>query len=349
MPENALRLTYQPWGETLAEQADAARRAEAAGAEVLWTPEMHRSATISVAAMTADTSTARLGTSIALAFTRSPMVTALEALDLDEMSGGRFVLGLGTGVQRLNELWHNARWGKPVAHVRETVRNIRAFWETCTTGEPIDLEGEHEPMRIVGYERPFPVVRTDIPIYLAAMGPLMTRTAGEIGDGWISHELCSPAYLSERILPDLETGISRSTRHGRADFDVVVSACCSVAEERDVARRRVAGLVGFYASVRTYADFFDFHGLAEDQAAVVSAFRSGRGADHLGDVASDRMVETLTLVGTREEVRQRLAAYEGLADSVKLSPPTHGLPASETRAAQDEIIRLIDETTRERQ
>ncbi len=188
-----MRITFAPWGETLAELADAARRAEDAGAEVVWVPELHRSATVAAAALAAATRRARIGTGIALAFTRSPMTTALEALDLDELSGGRFVLGLGTGVQRLNEDWHNVPFGKPVAHMRETVRNVREFWASCTTGEPIDLPGEEEPMRIRGYQRPFGVQRTRIPVYLAAMGPAMTRLAGTIGDGWISHELCSRA------------------------------------------------------------------------------------------------------------------------------------------------------------
>src|SRR6478736_6951230 len=128
-----MRITFAPWGETLAELADAARRAELAGAEVVWVPELHRSASVSAAAIAQATTTAQVGTAIQLAFTRSPMVTALEALDLDELAGGRFVLGLGTGVQRLNEDWYNAQWGKPVAHLRETIKVIRTFIEECTT------------------------------------------------------------------------------------------------------------------------------------------------------------------------------------------------------------------------
>jgi alkanesulfonate monooxygenase SsuD/methylene tetrahydromethanopterin reductase-like flavin-dependent oxidoreductase (luciferase family) len=273
------------------------------------------------------------------------MVTALEALDIDELSGGRFVLGLGTGVQRLNEDWHNARFGKPVGHMRETVRNVREFIARCTTGETIALEGEYEPMHIRGYERPFPVSRPEIPVYLAAMGPAMTRLSGEIGDGWISHELCSPRYLTERVLPELEAGIGRTEGKTRADVDVVVSACCSIDPDPAAARRRVAGLVGFYASVRTYADFFDFHGLAEQQQAVIDAFRSGRGADYLADSVSDEMVEALTLVGDRDHVASQIAAYEGRADSIKLSPPTHGIGAEDTRAAQEQILALIAELT----
>lgn len=338
-----LRLTYQPWGETLAELADAGRRAEQRGAEVLWVSELHRSAPISAAALARTTSTARIGTSIVLAFTRSPMITALEALDLDELTDGRFVLGLGSGVQRLNEQWHNARFGKPVGHMTETVRNIRQFWATATTGDTIDLDGEYEPMHVRGYERPFAVQRTDIPIYLAAMGPFMTRLAGRISDGWVSHELCSPRYLSDRILPELELGLSQAEDKQRSDFDVVVSACCSIDPDPQAAKRRVAGLVGFYASVRTYADFFAFHGLAEQQQQVVDAFRAGSGADHLAASVSDEMIDTLTMTGTRDDVAARIAAYEGRADSVKLSPPTHGLPAAETRRAQDALLDVMAE------
>lgn len=340
-----MRITYAPWGETLAELMDVARRAEAAGAEVIWVPELHRSATVAAAALATATSRARIGTAIALAFTRSPMITALEALDVDELSGGRFVLGLGTGVQRLNEDWHNARFGKPVGHLRESVRNIRHFWRACTTGERIDLPGEYEPMRIRGYERPFAVRRTDIPIYLAAMGPAMTRLSGAIGDGWISHELCSPRYLSERILPELETGIAGVPGKKREDVDVVVSACCSVSKDRRTAVRRVTGLVGFYASVRTYADFFAFHGLADQQQAVIDAFRQGEGAEYLAGSVPVEMVDALTMAGDRDQVAERIAAYEGKADSVKLSPPTHGLSTAETRAAQDELLSLMAELT----
>jgi alkanesulfonate monooxygenase SsuD/methylene tetrahydromethanopterin reductase-like flavin-dependent oxidoreductase (luciferase family) len=210
------------------------------------------------------------------------------------------------------------------------------------------LDGEHEPMSIVGYERPFPPLRAGIPVYLAAMGPVMTRLAGEIGDGWISHELSSPAYVEQRVLPELEAGAARVHGRSRADVDVVVSACCSIDADPALARRRAAGLVGFYASVRTYQDFFDFHGLADGQQQVRDAFRSGLGADHLADAVPDDMVDALTLSGTADEVQGGLGAYEGLVDTVKLSPPTHGVPPEETRRAQDEIIRLIARSTRRR-
>lgn len=339
-----MRITYGPWGETLEELADAARAAERAGAEVVWVPELHRSATVSAAVLARATTTARVGTAIALAFTRSPMTTALEALDLDEMSGGRFILGLGTGVKRLNEDWHGINWGSPLPRLAETVACIRRFVADCRSGEPIDVPGEHASMRIRGYERPFPTARDHVPVYLAGMGPAMTRLAARIGDGWISHELCSPGYLKDMLLPRIREGLAAEGRDRQA-FDVVVSACCSIDDDPAAARRRAAGLVGFYASVRTYADFFAFHGLAEQQDKVIEAFRAGTGADYLAGSVSDDMVTALTLSGTPHDVRAQLAAYEGLADSVKLTPPTHGLPAEETRRAQQRIIEFIGAVT----
>jgi len=339
-----LRITYGPWGETLAELAAAARSAEQAGAAVVWAPEMHRSATITAAAMASETETIGIGTAIALAFTRSPMVTALEAMDLDELSGGRFTLGLGTGVQRLNEDWHNARWGKPVGHLRETVGIIRHFVAHARDGEPIDIDGEYEHMRIRGYQRPYAQTRTEIPVYLAGMGPVMTRTAAEIGDGWISHELCSPAYVQGQVLPAIGEGLERSGKD-RGQVDLVVSACCSVDADGAAARRRAAGIVGFYASVRTYADFFEFHGFGAEAAACGAALKSGAVAQQLGDLVPDAMVDALTLSGTPDEVRGRLAAYDGVVDSIKLTPPTHGLAPDETRAAQAAVIDLIGDLT----
>ena len=337
-----MRITYQPWGESLAELTDAARRAERAGADVVWVSEMHRSATGSAAALIAGTERVQVGTAVALAFPRSPMITALEALDLDEMSDGRFVLGLGTGVPRLNEAWHNVAFGKPVAHVRETIRNIRHFWQHCGTGAPMQLDGEWEPLDIQGYQRPFAPPRSDIPVYLAAVGPAMTRLAGRIADGWISHELCSPRYLAQRTLPELEAGLAAAGRL-RPDVDIVVSAVCSIDPDARVARQRAAGLVGFYASVRTYADFFDFHGLAADQQAVVAAFREGRVASHMASAVSEAMVDAVTVTGDRDRVTSRLLEYRGLADTVKLSPPSHGVSSDDSRVVQDQIIEMIPE------
>ncbi|MFI6318253.1 LLM class flavin-dependent oxidoreductase [Nonomuraea sp. NPDC050556] len=330
-----MRITYGPWGETLAELAEAASAAERAGAEVVWVPELHRSATVTAAAVAGAVNGAHVGTAIALAFARSPMITALEALDLDELTGGRFILGLGTGARRLNENWHNARWERPLAQLAETVDVIRTIVAKAHTGEPLEYDGAWQRLSVRGFRRPYEPVRTAIPIYLAAVGPQLTRLTGRIADGWISHELSSPSYLRERVLPDLTEGLQRSGR-SRKGFDVVVSACCSIDQDPTLARQRAEGVLAFYASVATYKDFFAFHGLAEEHAAVVAAFRAGE-----RPAVPHRMVEPLVLAGTPDQVAERLAAYEGLADTVKLTPAVYGNAPEDIRSNQARIIDLI--------
>jgi probable F420-dependent oxidoreductase len=340
-----LRLTFAPWGESLAEIVEVSQQAEAAGAEVVWAPEMHRSATVTAAAMAAGTSTIGVGTAIALAFTRSPMVTALEAMDLDEMSQGRFVLGLGTGVQRVNEDWHNATWGKPVAHLRETVNVIRTFIAQCTTGEPMEVDGEWEHLRVKGYQRSYHRERAEIPIYLAGVGPVMLKLAGEIAEGWISHELCSPAFVNGQVMPNIAEGLERGSR-SRSDIELVVSACAAVDSDREKARRLAAGVVGFYSTVRTYSDFFSFHGFADQQQAIIDEFRAGGTvAQKLGDLVPDDMVSAFTISGNPDDIREALSAYDGVVDAVKLSPPTHGLTPQQTRDAQRQLLGVVADIT----
>lgn len=331
-----MRLSYGPWGETIDEQVAASKAAQDAGFDRVWFAELHRSAFVPAAAVAAATDRIGVGTGIALAFVRSPMTTALEAMDVDEISGGRFTLGLGSGVQRLNENWHNARFGKAVAHTRETVALIRRFVAESHRGEPIDFEGEHERMKLRGYQRPFKPVREQIPIYLAAVGDHMTRLAGEIGDGWLGHELGSPRYLASSLLPNLQAGLARAGRDRNA-IDVVASACCAIDADGRQAKRWMAGLVAFYATVRTYEDFFAFHGFAAEARAVQERFRAGDEAGMV-DAVPDDMVDAFALAGTPDEVRAKLKDYEGIADGVKLSPPTHLVDPSVTRHCQSTIL-----------
>ena len=331
-----MKLSYAPWGETIREQVSAAVAAEAAGFSHVWISELHRSAFVPAAAIAAATSTIGVGTAIALAFTRSPMITALTALDLDDLSGGRFTLGLGSGVRRLNEDWHNVPFGRAAPHLRETVAIVRRLVADAHLGKPIEIAGEHERVRIRGYERPFPPMRERIPIHIAAVADAMTRLAGEIGDGWLGHELGSPRYLSERLLPNLSAGLARAARE-RSSLEVIASACCVIDDDSRAAKRWAAGLVSFYATVRTYEPFFDFHGFAPQAQEIQERFRAGDTKGMI-DATPDEMVDALSLAGTPDEVRKRLASYEGIADGVKLSPPTHLVPPEVTRASQAAII-----------
>lgn len=332
-----MNLSYGPWGESIDEMSAAAKRAEDAGFSRVWCAELHRSAFVPAAAMAAATERIGIATGIALAFIRSPMIMALSALDMDELSHGRFTLGLGTGVQRLNENWHNARFGRPARHLRETVNIIRRVMAGAHLGQPIEEEGEFESIKLKHYERPFLPVRDSlIPIYVAAVGDVMTKTTGAIADGWIAHELGSPAYMRERLLPNLLAGLESAERPREA-LDVVASAVCVIDADGKQARRWAAGLVAFYASVRTYQSFFAFHGFEDEAVAIQKAFREGD-EQAMIDACPDAMVDALTFAGTPDEVRARLHDFDGIADGIKLSPPTHLVPLEVTRQTQQAIF-----------
>jgi probable F420-dependent oxidoreductase len=334
-----VELSYAPWGESIAELTEAARAAEAAGFANVWVSELHRSAFVPSAALANATSSVGVGTAIALAFVRSPMTTALSALDLDELSNGRFILGLGSGVQRLNESWHNASFGKAVPHLRETVAVIRRVVAEAHLGQPIEMPGEYEPITLKGYERPWPPVRERIPIYLAAVAEHMTRLTGEIADGWLGHELGSPAYTRETLLPNFDIGLQRAGRD-RKDLKIIASAVCVIDQDPAQAKRWAAGLVAFYASVRTYQPFFAFHGFEAEAVAIQQAFRA-RDEQAMIDACPDEMVDALAFAGTPDQVRQALQEYEGVVDGIKLSPPTHLVPAEVTRESQRRILEML--------
>jgi probable F420-dependent oxidoreductase len=334
------RLSFAPWGESLDELVAATVAAERAGAASVWAAELHRSATVPMAAIAEATSTTRVGAAVMLAFVRSPMTIALEALDLDELAGGRLVLGLATGVQRLNEDWHGVKWDRPIGHLREVVRDVREFAARAHLGVEIDVPGERAPMKLSGYQIPWAPYRERFPIFIGAVGPQMLRAAGEIGDGWLGHELGSPALLKERILPALDEGLKRSGR-SRDQFEVVASICCVPHDDPAQAKRWGAGLIAFYATVKTYEAMFDFHGFLDEARAVRAAFRTG---DHRAmlDAVPDTMVDAFMLADTPDRIHDALGAYAGLADEIKLSPPAHFVDAEVSRLAQANIIKLLE-------
>src|SRR3954470_23265291 len=136
------RISIAAIGDTVEDLAEQVRAAEAAGIDCVWTPELFRSSVTQATWLAAKTERVGVGTGIAWAFTRSAFILAVTALDIDEMSGGRFRLGLGAGVKRLNETWHSVDYGKPAPHLRETIEATRLIMEKASTGEPIRYQGD---------------------------------------------------------------------------------------------------------------------------------------------------------------------------------------------------------------
>src|SRR5918994_5720217 len=158
------RVSIAAIADSVDDLASQARGAEAMGIDCVWAPELFRSSVTQATWIAAATERIGVGTGIAWAFTRSPFILAVTALDIDEMSGGRFRLGLGAGVKRLNETWHGVEYGRPAPHLRETVEAARLIMEKAGSGEPIRYEGEYVEIDIKGWIRPHKAARDRVPI-----------------------------------------------------------------------------------------------------------------------------------------------------------------------------------------
>src|SRR5919108_6119698 len=273
--------------------ADLARRAEAAGFDALWTQEMVHDPFLPLASAAASTSRIGLGTSIALAFVRSPWVTALSALDLDVLSAGRFILGLGTGLKRLNERWHGVAYGKPTPHIRECVQVIRLIMERAHKGEPIRFSGQYYDVDIQGWQRPFAPVRERVPIYLAGVREGMIRTAAEVADGLLGHPIYSLRWINQVVLPSLARGLRDSAR-SRDDFQLCLSVCCAIDKDTASARRAAAATIAFYATVNTYEPLFA--SFPREVAAIREALMKGDSSAMVAAVTVE-MVDALAVAG----------------------------------------------------
>jgi len=316
------------------EIARLARQAEDAGFDTLWAPEMSHEPFLPLAAAATSTSRIQLGTSIALAFVRSPWVTALSALDMDILSGGRFILGLGTGLKRLNERWHGVAYGKPTPHIKECIQVIRLITENAHLGRPIRFSGQYYDLDIQGWQRPYPPQRERIPIFLAGVREGMIRTAAEFADGLLGHAIYSLPWIRQTVLPSVARGLAQAGRE-RNQFHICLSVCCAVSRDGAAARRAVAATIAFYATVKTYEPVF---------AAFPSEYGRIQEADLKGDTTamvdavSEQMIDVFAVAGTPEETRGKLEAYAELADSICLQPPDQLIDPAETEVYRQALL-----------
>jgi probable F420-dependent oxidoreductase len=277
---------------------------------------------IALAAAAADTRRISLGTAIAVAFARNPMNLAHLGNDLQLLSEGRFILGLGSQIKPHIENRFSAAWSQPARRMREIVLALRAIWRAWATGEPLRFEGEfyRHTLMTPAFD-PGPNPFGPPPIYLGGFGPAMVAVAGEVADGFIAHPFSSRRSLQELTLPALEEGLRRAGR-SRARIQVVCATLVVTADEpdrleqlKDIARKQLA----FYGSTPAYRSTLACHhweGLHDELNALS---KQGRWDDMAG-LISDDMLETIAVVGRRAEIatllRQRLA---GIADGVSLT------------------------------
>src|SRR3954454_17275778 len=308
-------------GSGLADIVESARRAEEAGFASVWATEFYdRSATVSLAAMAQATERTGLGSAIAYAFGRTPVVLAAEARDLDELSGGRLILGLGTGTRRMQTDWHGLDGEHPASRMEELVPLVRRLLRLHEG--PVDHDGRFYRLHVHPTAPVGPPPRVDLPIYLAGVNPRMIQAAGTFGDGLVGHPLFTTEYVREVARPALERGAERAGRD--APVPIAGYLTCSVGEDRDAARQAARAVVAFNSTVKTYRVVHRLHGWEEHAERIRELWMSGDFAAAIGEVP-DEMLDAIALAGTPDEVRERFAErWDGVYEHTLLWPTAFG-------------------------
>ncbi len=300
-------------GGDLGRLGELAREAEAAGFESVWCAETARSAFVQATVVCGATTTVSVGTDIALAFPRSPTITAMAARDLAELSGGRFLLGLGTQVKRINEQRFGVAFEHPAPKIAEAIEVIREVLGTFE-GKPIDHRGRFYAITMPPFPGAAPAPG-GVPIYLAAVNRVMAETAGSCADGVLGHPMTSPAWIRDVLRPAVERGAKQVGRDP-AEVNVTTSVILAVSGDREEARREAALQIAFYATTRTYRPVLELHGFQDRLEPLRRGFvRKDLAA--MTEIAMP-MVDSLAVAGSAEECRERLAGFEGLVDRLIL-------------------------------
>ncbi len=300
-----------------------AKMQEDAGLEGLFAPQMYGPPFVPLAAAAAVTTRVRLASGIALAFVRSPFETAMAAQDLDRISGGRFVLGLGSSVRSWSEGFFGMPYGKPLEHMREVVEILRLLFLKAHTGELSRYDGKYHKLDFSELQPPQPPLRSEIPIWIAALrGPLIALAA-EIGDGVIGHPIWSIPWMTEQIPAHLKRGLDRAAKQRS---DVQFNAWLFVAPNTDKhqAINDARATVAFYGGVQQYKDYFEANGFGAEASRLQEGVKRGDYAS-VASLVSDEMAQMFVVCGTPDEVRKKIDPLWDVADSLTLVPPAYGL------------------------
>ena len=318
-----------------------ARKAEADGFDAVACGELAHDSLVTMTV--AATATERIGlqTSVAIAFPRSPMVLAMEAWDLQQLSRGRFCLGLGSQVKGHNERRFGGTWTPPAPRMKEYIRMVRAVWDSWQDGKPAEFLGKHYTYTLMTPNfNPGPI---DVPrpkIGLAMVGPGMARVAGEVADVVMPHGgIMSDKYMREVLLPAVRVGLERGGRSW-ADVEIAESGYLILGdsdgeiEQKALAMRRA---LSFYGSTRTYHKVLALHGLEELGAKLHALSLQGKWEEMRRTVTVDHIL-ALAQTSTYDKLPEFLSEHREYASRTGLGLPRE-TPQQEERF-QDVLHRV---------
>jgi probable F420-dependent oxidoreductase len=262
-----------------------------------------------------------LTTGIAVAFARNPMTVAVSASDLHRLSGGRFVLGLGSQIKPRITRRFSMPWSEPAARMREFIAAVRAIWQAWEQESSLDFRGDfyqHTLMTPMFAHGPSPWGWPKIQV--AAVGPVMTAVVGEVADGMITHGFTTPAYVRDVTVPRLEVGLAAAGR-SRGDIEVSVPAMAGVVgneRERQTRVTEIKSTIAFYGSTPAYRPVLAHHGLGELGDELHRMSKQGRWQE-MAEIVPDEVVDIFAVLGDAKEVAAGIIErYGGVADRLQL-------------------------------
>jgi F420-dependent oxidoreductase-like protein len=298
--------------------AESVREAERLGFDSVWTAEAYGSdALMPLAWWGASTERLKLGTAIAQISARTPAATAMAAMTLDHLSGGRLILGLGVSGPQVVEGWYGQPFAKPLARMREYIGILRDIW---ARQGPVTSDGPHYPLPLAdgtGLGKPLKAsirpLREDIPIYLAAEGPKNIAMAGELCDGWLA--LFYSPHHDEFYREALAEGRSRpNARRSSEEFEVAATVPLIVTEDVEGAADALRPMYALYfggmgaRSTNFHANVAIRMGYEEEVAKIQDLYLSGHKEEAAAAIPT-KLIEQLTLIGPRDKIRDGLEAW----------------------------------------
>lgn len=294
-----------------------AAQLEAQGYDGAFSAEIDHDPFLPLALAAGTTSHIELGTGIAVAFARSPMTVANIGYDLQLLSQGRFILGLGSQIQPHITKRFSMPWSQPAARMREFILAVRAIWSSWNEGVPLRFKGEfyrHTLMTPMFDPGPNPFGTPKV--FLAAVGPVMTEVAGEVADGLVAHAFTTPSYFRDVTDPAIARGLARGGR-SRAGFEVTIPVFIVAGrDDRELADRARATRqqLAFYGSTPAYKPVLEHHGWGSLSEQLNAASKRGEW-EQMAELITDEVLHEFAVVGPPESIAPQIQArYGGLID-----------------------------------
>jgi probable F420-dependent oxidoreductase len=306
-----------------------AQDGEAAGYDGFWSAETSHDPFFPLLLAAEHTERIQLGTGIAVAFARNPMITANIGYDLQVYSKGRFLLGLGSQIKPHITKRFSMPWSHPAARMREFVLAMRAIWESWDTGGKLDFRGDfYTHTLMTPFFNPGPNPYGPPKVFLAAVGEKMTEVVGEVCDGMLCHGFTTERYLKEVTLPALDRGLARSGRT-REQLELSLPAFVVTGtneEEMAASAKGVRQQIAFYGSTPAYRPVLALHGWGDLQDELNALSKQGKWVE-MGELIDDEILQAFAVVAEPDQLAAGLLArYGGVVDRISFYAPYKAAP-----------------------